>query len=455
MPETLTQLNEIWSSVLAKMTTKLSSQPDGKRMIDSFFADSRIDRIEGDRVCITVSTGLAAVVIEKNYKSDIASYLREITGTDFVPVISSQDQVKKERVATKKPVSFFPTAYLNPQFTFDNFVVGPSNNEPYQAAVMIASTPGRMFNPLLLYSESGLGKTHLLHSIGNAVKLKYPSLNILCVSAADFVDEYVSYATSEKDDNSLPKYFRENVDVFLIDDIQYIVGKKKTMEMFFAVFETLVNHGKQIVMTSDQPPERLDGLDERLKTRFTQGLVLPIQRPDLNTSKQILEMKIENNGSNVSDFDPDVISFLASKFSKNVRELEGALNRLLFYVINVSPTKHVTMEVAGKALQTLVSAKEEKGELTVERIIATVADYYSLTPSQLTGRIRVSRIAMARHVAMYLIRLLLDTPFIKIGEAFGGKDHATVINGVKKVEKTLKTDKDMAMAISELKSKLS
>ena len=133
--------------------------------------------------------------------------------------------------------------------------------------------------------------------------------------------------------------------------------------------------------------------------------------------KQILEMKIENNGSNVSDFDPDVISFLASRFSKNVRELEGALNRLLFYVINVSPTKHVTMDVAEKALQTLVSAKEEKGELTIERIISTVADYYSLTPSQLTVRIRVTRIAMARHIAMYLIRLLLDTPFIKIGEA--------------------------------------
>ena len=455
MNETITQLEEIWSAAMKKMADKLSTEPDGQRIIDTFFTGSKILSIEGNQIKIVVSTKLAAKVIEDSYAADLKSFIDDMTGTDFHLSFVSKDEVAEEKTEAKKEVSFFPEAYLNPNFTFDNFVVGSSNNEPFQASVMIASTPGRMFNPLLLYSESGLGKTHLLHAIGNSIKEKYPSMRILCISAADFVDEYVQYATGSKEDNSLAKYFRDQVDVFLIDDIQYIVGKKKTMEMFFVVFQALVNKGRQIVMTSDQPPERLDGLDERLRTRFTQGLVLPIQRPDVDTSVRILRMKIKANGLDPDDFDDEVITFIASKFSKNVRELEGALNRLIFCTINLNPTKHITMDSAERALKSLSGAKEDKSALTEEKIIAKVADFYSLTPSQLTGKIRIARISMARHIAMYLIRYLLDAPFSKIGEAFGGKDHATVINGVKKVENSLKTDPDMAIAISELKRRLS
>lgn len=455
MNETVTQLEEIWTAAMKKMAEKLSAEPDGQRIIDTFFDGSKIISIEGNKIKIVVSTKLAAKVIEKSYAGDLKSFIDDITGTDFLLEFISKEDVGEEKSEEKKGPEFFPEAYLNPNFTFDNFVVGSSNNEPFQASVMIASTPGRMFNPLLLYSESGLGKTHLLHAIGNSIKEKYPSMRILCISASDFVDEYVQYATGSKEDNSLAKYFREDVDVFLIDDIQYIIGKKKTMEMFFVVFQALVNKGRQIVMTSDQPPERLDGLDDRLRTRFTQGLVLPIQRPDVDTSVRILRMKIEANGLNPEDFDDEVINFIASKFSKNVRELEGALNRLIFCTINLNPTKHITMDSAEKALKSLSGAKEDKSALNEEKIIAKVADFYSLTPSQLTGKIRIARISMARHIAMYLIRDLLDAPFSKIGEAFGGKDHATVINGVKKVENSLKTDPDMAIAISELKRRLS
>ena len=287
MNETITQLEEIWSAAMAKMTQKLSSEPDGQRIIDTFFAGSKILSVEGSQIKIVVSTKLAAKVIESSYAADLKSFIDDITGTDFNLTFLSAEDVAEDKIEAKKEPSFFPEAYLNPNFTFDNFVVGSSNNEPFQASVMIASTPGRMFNPLLLYSESGLGKTHLLHAIGNSIKEKYPSMRILCISASDFVDEYVQYATGSKEDNSLAKYFRDQVDVFLIDDIQYIVGKKKTMEMFFVVFQALVNKGRQIVMTSDQPPERLDGLDERLRTRFTQGLVLPIQRPDVDTAVRI------------------------------------------------------------------------------------------------------------------------------------------------------------------------
>ena len=455
MQQTLTQIGDIWSVILEKMTEKLKNQPDGQLIIDSFFTKSRIISIENKTITVLVSTKVAAMVLEKNYKEDLERITNKVTGTDYDLVFVTKDEVDSNEEKEDPTKKFFPDAYLNPNYTFDNFVVGNSNNAAFQAGVMIASTPGRMFNPLLIHSESGMGKTHLLHAIGNAIKAKYPTMRVLCASGSDFVEEFVQYASGSKENSSLSKYFKNDVDVFLVDDIQYIVGKKGTMEMFFTVFQSLVNKEKQIVLTSDQPPEKLDGLDERLKTRFTQGLVLEMQKPDVETAKRILKMKIEGNGLSVNDFDDEVLTLLAKNFSKNVRELEGTLNRLVFYTINMSQDKRITVESAQKALKDLGGTKSDKSELTIEKIIAKVADYYSMTPSQLTGRIRVARIAMARHIAMYLIRDLLDAPFSKIGEAFGGKDHATVINGVKKVENSLASDPDMAIAISDLKRRLS
>ena len=191
-----------------------------------------------------------------------------------------------------------------------------------------------------------------------------------------------------------------------------------------------------------------------MKSRFQAGLVISINRPDIETAKSILRSKISAGGLDAKDFDDDVISFLASRFSNNVRELEGSLNRLLFYTINIKPTKHITMQVASEAIQGLISAQDSKSKLTEARIIATVADYYNLTPSQITGKIRTSQIALARHIAMYLDKTLLGTPFTKIGMAFGGKDHATVMKAVEKVEKSLKLDTSLQKAISELKTKL-
>ena len=199
----------------------------------------------------------------------------------------------------------------------------------------------------------------------------------------------------------------------------------------------------------------LDGIDERLKSRFSQGLVLSIDKPDLETSENILKSKIPMHGLDVKDFDEEVVSFLARKFCSNVRDLEGALTRLVFYTINIKPTKHITMSVVSEAIRSLIEAHENQDELTENKIIAAVANYYSLTPSQITGKIRTSRVAMARHIAMYLDREMLGTPLIKIGQAFGGKDHSTVLSGISKVERELKNDPDMGTAISEIKSKLS
>ena len=233
-----------------------------------------------------------------------------------------------------------------------------------------------------------------------------------------------------------------------------LVGKRKTEEMFFSIFQTLYQSGKQIVITSDQHPSKLDGLDERLKSRFTQGLPLSINPPDKSTCEAILRMRIEANGLDVSQFDPEVISYFASKFSTNIRELEGALNRLIFYVVNIRPSHHITLELAMDSVRGLIDVKSDEANLSIAKIIDVVADYYNLATVQITGKIRTNQIALARHIAMYLCRTLLDAQYVKIGEAFGGKDHATVMSAIAKVGKMLKTDEGLKNTVAELEERL-
>lgn len=453
MLETISQLTAIWNRSLDRIKKRLNDN----HLYDSFFGESYIDSIQGDTLVVMVNSELASMVLKNSYTSLVEECVQEETSTNYKVVFMSggtnANQANKPAKAQEKPL-FFQEAKLDSRYTFDNFVVGPSNREAYQAALMISRNPGNLYNPLLLHSQSGLGKTHLLQAIGNEIKALRPMAKVLYISAADFVDEYIKFATGYKQDQTLTQYFKTDVDALLIDDIQFLIGKAKTMEMFFVVFQSLYTQGKQIVITSDQDPSKLEGMDDRLKTRFSSGLVLPIQKPDLETSQAILRSKIEANGLNVSDFDPDVIEFLASRFSSSVRDLEGALNRLLFYTVNLEPTKHIDIVIAKKAISSLISAQDEAGKLSEEKIISTVANYYSLPPAQITGKLRTSRIAMARHISMYLIRTLLDVPFTKIGQTFGGKDHATVMSGVNKVEKALKNDPDMKKAVSELTSKL-
>ena len=450
MVQTVSEVVALWSRILEKAKVKLNDQ----RVFDSFLADSYIDHIDNQTLYVVVNSGLAAEILHTKYQSILDESVQESTGTNFQLLFLQKSEIKKEAEQKAVTPAFFADSHLNPSYTFKSFVVGASNREAYQASLMVARTPGKLYNPLLIYSDSGLGKTHLLHAIGNSIKEMYPTTRVLYATAADFVDEYVKYAQGSKDGESLASFFKNSVDVFLVDDIQFLVGKRGTMEMFFVVFSALYNQGKQIVITSDQHPNSLDGLDQLLKTRFIQGLAIDIKKPDVSTSEQILRMKIEASGLNVNDFDGDVISFFAERFSSSVRELEEALNRLLFYTINIKPSKHIDLPTAMEAISGLINVQDDQTKLSENKVIAVVADYYNLTPSQLTGKIRTSQIAMARHIAMYLIRTILDVPFTKIGILFGGKDHATVMNGVQKVENELKSNEAMQKAISDLKAKL-
>jgi chromosomal replication initiator protein len=448
---TLSEIAQLWDRVLERLQTKIND----RHIFDSFFADTYIHAIDANEIKVFVNSGLASNLLSTKYIDVLALAVAEVTQTNFKLVFLQKGELEKNIKATEKKSSFFANSFVNRKYTFDNFVVGTSNREAHQAAVLIASNPGKLFNynPLFIYSQSGLGKTHLLHAIGNYVRENAPSLKVLYITTDDFVDEFIKYVSGEKDSDNMKDFFKA-VDVLMVDDIQFLSEKVKTEEMFFHIFNYLVNAGKQIILTSDRHPSEIRGVESRLVTRFNSGLTMNITVPDLPTRVAILKKKIEANGLDITYFDDEVFHFFAERFSNNVRELEGALNRLVFYVINIKQTKHITMEVAIESVQPLIGSGVTLSSLTENRIINTVADYYNLTTQQLTGRIRTNQIAMARHIAMYLIRTLLDVPFLKIGALFGGKDHSTVMNAVKKVEKSLKVDEAIATAVDQLEKRL-
>jgi chromosomal replication initiator protein len=448
---TLSEIAQLWDRVLDRLQTKIND----RHIFDSFFVDTYIHAIDADEIRVVVSSGLASNLLSTKYIDVLALTVAEVTQTNFKLVFLQKGEIEKNIKANEKKPSFFASSFVNRKYTFDNFVVGTSNREAHQAAVLIASNPGKLFNynPLFIYSQSGLGKTHLLHAIGNYIRENAPSLKVLYITTDDFVDEFIKYVSGEKDSDNMKDFFKA-VDVLMVDDIQFLSEKVRTEEMFFHIFNHLVNAGKQIILTSDRHPSEIRGVESRLVTRFNSGLTMNITVPDLPTRVAILKKKIESNGLDITYFDEEVFHFFAERFSNNVRELEGALNRLVFYVINIKQTKHITMAVAIESVQPLIGSGVTVSSLTENRVINTVADYYNLTPQQLTGRIRTNQIAMARHIAMYLIRTLLDVPFLKIGALFGGKDHSTVMNAVKKVEKSVKVDEAIATAVDQLEKRL-
>ncbi len=452
MISSISELTRLWDQVLKRIEEQLNE----KQLFDSFFAGSYIDDVNGNTITVVTSTVLAASLLKTKYYDVIKDIVNNITESNYELNFITADQITKEK--ENQPVikkqNYFPDAVINKNLTFDNFVVGNFNREASQAALLIASKPGKMFNPLFIHSQSGLGKTHLLHAIGNyIIKEGNPHAKILYITAQGLVEEYIKYVRGEKEDQSLQEYVKA-FDVLLLDDVQFLADKVKTEETFFYIYNYMINNGKQVVITSDRHPNELKNLEERLVTRFNQGLVVKIDDPDQNTCVEILRKKIVANGLDLDNFDDNVLYFFADKFSKNVRELEGALNRLVFYTVSIKQSSRITMDIAAEAVQSLVGGKEKVAQLNEQKIINVVADYYNLTSSQLTGKIRTGQIALARHIAMYLIRNTLDVSLKKIGDMFGGKDHTTVMSAITKVDKELKTSEELKTAIAELQKRL-
>ena len=451
MPISLSQKEKLWESVLSLLEETI----EDRHVFVSFFSSTKLYKIDGNKFIILTDSKLATSLLSTRYLNVIQNAVKNVTETNYSLSFINQDDIQSSiQIPGDEPKkSFFQSCNLNPKYSFDTFVVGPSNQEAVQASLFITTSPGESFNPLFLYSKSGLGKTHLLHAIGNHIKEKRPFYRVLYITTDAFIDEFVKYVRGNQQDESL-KDFLKAVDVLLIDDIQFLSEKNKTAEMFFNVFDFLIRNGKQVVLTSDKSPNELKGLDDRLVSRFNMGLSVNIKNPDVDTCVEILKRKIEANGLNINDFDYDGLIYLAENCSKNVRELEGALNRLLFFRINSKKTSKIDVDTIIESVSGIKSIKDKDKSLTEERIIEAVSDYYHLTEEQIKSKVRTSQIALARQICMYLCRSLLNTPFVQIGKIFGGRDHSTVMTAVEKVETLLKTDSQLSTAISQLKKSL-
>ena len=449
MAETITELQNLWSAI----NKKLKENVEDVRFFDVFLDESYIHSFEGNVMTIAVKTNLAVTILTTKYLNVFEETVRSVTNSSVKLKFDVAENLKSKPVVVEDKPLYFRNSVVNSNLTFDNFVTGPSNLEAKQAAMYIASNPGVGFNPLFLYSNPGLGKTHLLQAIVNFVKEKNPGKKALYCESGDFLQEFVDTASGQKQINALKKFITGH-DILLVDDIQMLSSKEATLSLFFEVFNKMLLSGKQVVITSDKAPSELKGFEERLKSRFSSGLTVVINQPEVPTCVAILRSKIENSPLDINSFDPKVLDFIGEKFSKNVREIDSALNKLIWYVTNYKPTRYIDMDTAMEALQNLIDVKDAKTKLSEQKIINVVADYYSKTPSQITGSSREGDITLARHVAMYLIRSMLDVPFTKIGFMFGGKDHSTVMSGVNKVEKSLKTNDNLQTAVSEIKSKL-
>ena len=453
MSITISETVRIWERALKKIESKIND----RAIFTSLFEGSYIDQVKGDTFVIVFSKAFAAQLMRTRYADLIQECISEVTEDNFKIECVDVDSVKKKdnRVErTQKSSIYFQDARIDSSLTFDNFVVGAFNKEAGKAAQLIANYPGKKFNPLFMHSNSGLGKTHLLNAIGNYVlKNRNPNAKILYITAADFVNEFVKYVKDTSSSEALRDYFKD-VDLLLFDDVQFLSGKVKTEEFFFHIYNDLINRGSQVVITSDVQPVELKGLEDRLITRFMQGLVVKIDEPDVLTCEQIFRKKVTESGLDIDRFDDDVIEFFAKKFSKNVRELESALNRIIFTIETEDDVDRITLDVANKAVLTLDGGKTFSNQISERKIINIVADYYNLEPSQIIGKTRTEQIVLARHISMYLVRDLLDIPLKKIGEAFGGRDHTTVMSAIEKVDKELKTDALLRNAIEELKRRI-
>lgn len=339
-----------------------------------------------------------------------------------------------------------PTTVLNPKYTFETFVVGLSNRFAHAAAMAVSEAPGKTYNPLFVYGGVGLGKTHLMQAVGHQVLQLYPGARVVYVPCEQFTNELINAIRFETTDAFRERY--RNVDVLLIDDIQFLAGKERTQEEFFHTFNTLYEAGKQIVISSDRPPKDIATLESRLRSRFEWGLITDIQAPDFETKMAILNKKAAAEGLDVPQ---DVFQYIAQHVHSNIRELEGALIRVTaFAALNKKP---LSVEVAAEAMRDILPSARSR-QLTAEMIQQVVADYYHIDVAEMKSKTRVRMVSLPRQIAMYLCRELTDMSLPKIGEEFGGRDHTTVIHACEKIQQDLRNDAALEADIKDIIARL-
>ncbi len=426
----------------------------------------KVYNVVDNTVYILVNMNASVEYIEKKYLLPLKVSIAEVTGTEYDVVFISEDDERLSSISDTAPVTAqkkrsttaAEKAGLNPKYTFDSFVVGGNNNFAHAASLAVAESPGEVYNPLFLYGGVGLGKTHLMHSIAHFILDKDPTKKVLYVTSETFTNELIAALKNGKssDNESSIDQFRDkyrNNDVLLIDDIQFIIGKESTQEEFFHTFNHLHSSGKQIVISSDRPPKDIETLEARLRTRFEWGLIADISAPNYETRMAILQKKIELDHLEQYNIPMDVLDYIAKNIKSNIRELEGALNKLIaLYKLNNYETP-IDISMAAEALKDIIST-ENRQKVTPELILDIVADHFNITVADLKSNKRNAEIAIPRQIAMYLIRSMTETSLKAIGVILGGKDHSTVKYGCEKIADEIKTDEQLANTINIIKKKI-
>lgn len=432
--------SRVWEEILLLIENRISKQG-----YETWFGQSRLVSFDGRRMMIEVPSKFHRDWIKEHYWDALKDIIAEVTKK---PDIEIDFFVEPQRPAAQKPAKEEKkearedkTSALEKKYTFANFVVGPSNQFAHAAARAVADAPGRAYNPLFIYSGVGLGKTHLLHAIGHHVQGRVPRTRVVYISSEQFTNELINRMSHQRMEEFRQKY--RNMEVLLIDDIQFIAGKERTQEEFFHTFNTLYENQKQIVLSSDRQPKEIPDIEERLRSRFESGLISDIQPPDLETRIAILKKKAEFWGIRLPD---DVAQFLATMVKGNIRELEGGLVKL--GAVSSLTNTEITVDLAKNELKYLIDARDKV--ITNELVQKVVAESFGVKISDLKSRRRTRAVVLPRQVAMYLCRTVAGSSLPETGSFFGGKDHSTVIHACKVIEEKKEKDLELKARIEAL-----
>ena len=443
---------EKWDEILQTVKTEHDVSDIS---FDTWIKPLEVFGVEGNTLYILVpSEQMTLSYISKKYYLPLKVAIAEIIGTEYEIQFILPEQTKNIRPSNNKgkktpEPEASKRSNLNPNYTFDTFVVGSNNRFAQSASLAVAESPGEAYNPLYIYGGPGLGKTHLMHSIGHFILERNPEAKVLYVTSEEFTNEVIESIRSGN--ASAMNKFREKyrtIDVLMIDDVQFIIGKESTQEEFFHTFNTLYESKKQIIISSDKPPKEIETLEERLRSRFEWGLTVDIQSPDYETRMAILRKKEEMEGYNI---DNEVIKYIATNIKSNIRELEGALTKIV--ALSRLNKCDITLELAEEALKDIISPNAQR-EVTPELIIQVVSDHFGITPADVMSQKRTKDIVYPRQIIMYLCRDMTEASLQVIGLSLGKRDHTTVIHGAEKIAADLQKDETLRNTIDILKKKI-
>ena len=437
-------LQDIWAKALDVLEKELEVIS-----FNTWIKPTTAVKIDGRDLILKAENEFSKEFLEGRYLNLIKNAIIQVSNTEYnIMIITNETLLAEQKAFLGSNGAADPVlaANLNPRYVFESFVVGNSNRMAHAASLAVAEAPARAYNPLFLYGNVGLGKTHLMHSIAHYILAKKPETKVLYVTSETFTNELINSISNNKNEEFRNKY--RNIDVLLIDDIQFIAQKERTQEEFFHTFNALHGSSKQIILSSDRPPREIKTLEERLRSRFEGGLIADIQPPDIETRIAILRNKARSEGYVVSD---NVLSFIATYIETNIRELEGALTRIVLYASLTN--KDITVELAEEALKDIYGDGNQK-QITTDFIMDIICNYYNITVADIKGNKKPKNIAYPRQIAMYLSRKLLDISLAKIGEDYGGRDHTTVLHACNKIEKDMDNDPDLSKSVMELEKRI-